>query len=107
MCIHKKTSECNNSILTEYLYGGYNCIFSFLPLYTNNFKKHLILDESDRKINNINEQENSNKNLVYDDTYEWVEVSEELMSLVDEALIKFARELEILKNSWKLYYANW
>lgn len=99
MCIHKKTSECNNSILTEYLYGGYNCIFSFLPLYTNNFKKNLILDESDRKINNINEQENSNKNLVYDDTYEWVEVSEELMSLVDEALIKFARELEILKNS--------
>ncbi len=99
MCIHKKTSECNNSILTEYLYGGYNCIFSFLPMYTNNFKKHLILDESDRKINNINEQENSNKNLVYDDIYEWVEVSEELMSLVDEALIKFARELEILKNS--------
>ena len=99
MCIHKKTSECNNSILTEYLYGGYNCIFSFLPMYTNNFKKHLILDESDRKINNINEQENSNKNLVYDDIYEWVEVSEELMSLVDEALIKFAREFEILKNS--------
>ncbi len=100
MCIHKKTSECNNSILTEYFYDGYNCIFSFLPLYTNNFKKHLILDESDRKINNINEQENSNKNLVYDDTDELEEVSEELvMSLVDEALIKFARELEILKNS--------
>ncbi len=37
---------------------------------------------------------------MYDDTDELEEVSEELvMSLVDEALIKFARELEILKNS--------